>query len=146
MANDNWDFSAYDMDLSKLDKTAEKQTTDDHFEFDLPEVPSIESENPKEDSPIKKETIVSQPYDNQSQKAEQRLTEDHPQTIRQRPTPPKKEPTIMNGRSIEKASRMASKYLLPEIRAASGIITRSKPEITPLMFSLLLSQQLQSLS
>ena len=96
MANDNWDFSAYDMDLSKLDKTAEKQTTDDHFEFDLPEVPSIESEKPKEDSPIKKETIVSQPYDNQSQKAEQRPTEEHPQTIRQRPTPPKKEPTINN--------------------------------------------------
>jgi hypothetical protein len=106
MANDNWDFSAYDMDLSKLEKKAEKQTTDDHFEFDLPEVLSIESEKPKEDSPIKKETIVSQPYDNQSQRAVQRPTEEHPQTIRLKPTPPKKEPTIDNKEIAELVEKL----------------------------------------
>ena len=88
MANDNWDFSAYDMDLSKLDKTAEKQTTDDHFEFDLPETPSIDNEKPKEEISIKKEPIASK-----SSKAQLQET-GHPQTIRQRPTPQKKEPSI----------------------------------------------------
>lgn len=95
MANDNWDFSAYDMDLSKLDKTAEKQTTDDHFEFDLPETPSIDNEKPKEEISKKKEPI-SKSSKAQSQETEQRPTEEHPQTIRQRPTPPKKEPSINN--------------------------------------------------
>lgn len=96
MANDNWDFSAYDMDLSKLNKTAEKQTTDDHFEFDLPETSSIDSEKPKEDLSIKKEPVANKTSEAQSQKTEQRPTEEHPQTIRQRPTPPKKEPSINN--------------------------------------------------
>lgn len=88
MANDNWDFSAYDMDLSKLDKTAEKQTTDDRFEFDLPETPSIDNEKPKEEISIKKEPIASK-----SSKAQLQET-GHPQTIRQRPTSQKKEPSI----------------------------------------------------
>ncbi len=109
MANDNWDFSAYDMDLSKLDKTAEKQTTVDHFEFDLPGTPSIDSEKPKEDSSTKKETVVSEPTDIQKQREEQRPTEEHPQTVRQRPTAPKKEPSINNkdiAELIEKVGKL----------------------------------------
>lgn len=42
---------------------------------------------------------------------------------------PKNEPTMMNGKSMEKASRIASRYLLLEIFPAIGIMMRSKLSI-----------------
>lgn len=99
MANDNWDFSAYEMDFSKLDKNAEKQIADDHFEFDLPTAQLRESEKPKEDIPIEPEPAVVGTVDTQVQKKEFVATpqmDEQSQTVRKRPAPLKKEPSIKN--------------------------------------------------
>ena len=127
MANDNWDFSAYEMDFSKLDKNAEIQTADDHFEFDLPTAQPRESEKPKEDTPIEPEPAVVGTVDTQVQKKESVATpqtEEQSQTVRRRPAPPKKEPSINNEeiaeliKKLEKLTDMVNVWAgqLEEIR------------------------------
>ncbi len=59
MANDNWDFSAYDMDLSKLDKVAEKLASFADTVFDFPVETPSDKDIPTENTAAQVEPIVS---------------------------------------------------------------------------------------
>ena len=110
MANDNWDFSAYDMDLSKLDKIAENNPTEDHIGFDLPTAPPVDSEKSKEDSSIKKEPTDSDSSDSQAHEDEHRTAEEQPKDNISRPAPTKREPSINHkdiAELIEKVDELA---------------------------------------
>jgi hypothetical protein len=102
MANDNWDFSAYDMDLSKLDKVAEKPVSIDGTSFDLPVDNSVDHESPEKHSSEVMESVYTQAK-------EKKPAEDHPQTVNWRPDTPKKEPSITNkelAELIEKTDKL----------------------------------------
>lgn len=102
MGNDNWDFSAYDMDLSKLDKVAEKLVSIDGTSFDLPVDNSVDHESPEKHSSEVMESV-------DTQAKEKKPAEDHPQTVNWRPDTPKKEPSITNkelAELIEKTDKL----------------------------------------
>ena len=97
MGNDNWDFSAYDIDFSKINKVAEKSSVDNHADFDLPTAPPTDSEKPKEETSIKTEPAAVEPVDSQAPKSvEDSQTKEQPQHAMRKPDPPKKEPSINN--------------------------------------------------
>lgn len=97
MGNDNWDFSAYDIDFSKINKVAEKSSVDNHADFDLPTALPTDSEKPKEETSIKTEPAAVEPVDSQAPKSvEDSQTKEQPQHAMRKPDPPKKEPSINN--------------------------------------------------
>lgn len=106
MANDNWDFSAYNIDFSKINKVAEEPTVDNHIDIDLPTEPLTDSEEPKEETSVKTSKAV-----------EDSQMEGQSQLVRQKPAPPKKEPTINNEeiaeliKKLEKLTDMADGWI-----------------------------------
>ena len=99
MANDNWDFSAYDMDLSKLNKIAEKSTSIDDTVFDLPVDTPSDKDILTENTAAQVESVVSEPAETQTQERES--AQEPPQTVSQRPASPKKEPSLTNEEMAE---------------------------------------------
>lgn len=107
MANDNWDFSAYDMNLSKLDKVAEKLTSFDDTVFDFPVDTLSDKDIPTENTAAQVEPIVSEPAETKVQ--ERKPAQENPLTVSRRPAPPKKEPSITNkeiAEIIEKTDKL----------------------------------------
>lgn len=104
MANDNWDFSAYDMDLSKLNKIAEKSTSIDDTVFDLPVDTPSDKDIPTENTAAQVESVVSEPAETQTQEREP--AQEPPQTVSQRPASPKKEPSLTNEEMAEMIETM----------------------------------------
>ena len=109
MANDHWDFSAYEMDFSKLDQNAEKQTINEKIEFDLLAAQPLESVKPKEDSSIESEPAAVVPTDAQVQKKESVATlqtEEQSQIVRRKPTSLQKEPSIKKEEIVELVEKL----------------------------------------
>lgn len=105
MKDNQWDFSTYDMDLSKLDKLAAEPVSIDDTAFDLPVDTPADREVPAVDTSAEEKPVVPEPVATQAQ--EMKSPEERPQAVSRRPAPPKKEPSLTNEEMAEMIEKMA---------------------------------------